>query len=93
MTHHWRVDGSQGHYVHHTTADSGRGTDSIGVGLNEDVLGPFSSARLAQVVANALNNAYALGSSDRLDAVRRERSAAAEGRFTRGPEPPASTDR
>ena len=62
--HHWRRDGSQGHYVHHTTADSGRGTDAIGVGLSEDVLGPFSSAKLAGQVADALNNAYRLGWDD-----------------------------
>lgn len=64
MTHYWRIDGSQGHYVHHTTSPSRRGTDSIGVGAGEDVLGPFPSAKLAQQIANALNNAYKAGKEE-----------------------------
>lgn len=62
--HHWRRGGSEGRYVHHSSDDAGHGTDSIGVGLGEDVLGPFSSARLAGQVADALNNAYRLGWDD-----------------------------
>ena len=61
MSHYWRAGGSQGHYVHHTASESRRGTDSIGVGPGEDVLGPFGSAKLAQQVATALNNAYLAG--------------------------------
>jgi hypothetical protein len=37
------------------------GCDTIGVGLGNDVLGPFPSAKLARKVADALNEAYALG--------------------------------
>ena len=65
MTHYWRIDGTQSRYVHHTAAESRRGTDAAGVGAGEDVLGPFGSARLAQKVANALNNAYLAGQQDK----------------------------
>lgn len=62
MTHTWQAGGSQARWVHHSSG--GSGTDSIGVGLGEDVLGPFSSRKLAVTVADALNNAYRLGWDD-----------------------------
>jgi hypothetical protein len=37
----------------------------IGVGAGEDMIGPFSSGRLARTVANALANAYQAGRSTR----------------------------
>ena len=101
MTHTWKAVGSQGWWVHHSSG--GSGSDSIGVGQGEDVLGPFSSHKLAVKVADALSNAYLAGQrsvpgnseywddydhaeDDGYEDVRDER-------FTRGPEPPAATDR
>lgn len=49
---------AQGRYVHHSSRGYGHGSDSIGVGLGEDVLGPFSSHKMAQGVACALTNAH-----------------------------------
>lgn len=43
MTHTWNAGGSNGRWVHHSSGYSS-GSDSIGVGLGEDVLGPFSRA-------------------------------------------------
>lgn len=57
--HTWRADGSQGKYVHHSSAPGGRGSDTVG-GVS-DVLGPFPSQKLAIAVAAELNNAYELG--------------------------------
>lgn len=70
MTHNhtWKAAGSNGAWVHHSAG--GSGTDSIGVGLNEDVLGPFGTSHRrggqtqAEMVADALNNAHAAGKRD-----------------------------
>ncbi len=66
LTHHWYNAGTQGRWVHHTSrydpkTGHSHGSDSIGVGLGEDILGPFPSARLARKVADAMNRAFALG--------------------------------
>jgi len=61
-THTWRVGGTGGHWVHHSSG--GSGCDSIGVGLGQDVIGPFGSVKLARKVADALNSAYELGFRD-----------------------------
>lgn len=66
MTHTWKAAGSGGRWVHHSSRADGTGSDSIGVGLGEDVLGPFTSRKMARVVADALNNAYQLGKKDGL---------------------------
>jgi hypothetical protein len=70
MTHYWKPGGSHGQWVLHSSAGkAGDASDSAGVGLGEDVLGPFSTRRtggktLAETVADALNNAYAAGRLD-----------------------------
>jgi hypothetical protein len=80
MTHTWKAEGSHGRWVHHSSG--GSGSDSIGVGLGEDVLGPFSSQKLARTVACALTNAYAAGLKDaRVKATPRKR------RLVNGPDP------
>lgn len=66
LSHAWCAAGSQGKWVHHTSRHDPvtghhHGCDTIGVGLGNDVLGPFPSAKLARKVADALNEAYALG--------------------------------
>ncbi len=58
-SHTWKTGGPGNRQVLHST--SGRGSDAIGVGLGEDVLGPFASQKLAQQVAGALENAYLAG--------------------------------
>ncbi|HEY1700759.1 MAG TPA: hypothetical protein VGG75_13685 [Trebonia sp.] len=62
MTHTWKSGGSHGKWVLHSAG--GSGSDSIGVGLAEDMLGPFSSQKLAGTVADALANAYEAGLKD-----------------------------
>ncbi|HEY1705494.1 MAG TPA: hypothetical protein VGG75_37895 [Trebonia sp.] len=69
MDHYWKASGSQGHWVHHSSRGPCSGSDSTGVGLGEDVLGPFSSQKLAREVAAALNHAYEAGRDDELDAL------------------------
>lgn len=62
MTNHtWRYIACDGqHWVHHSSTGH-RGIDSIGVGLGEDILGPFPSRKLAIKVCNALTNAHRAG--------------------------------
>ena len=62
MTHTWKAAGSDGRWVHHSSG--GSGSDSIGVGLGEDVLGPFTSRKLARFVAAALTSAYEAGKKE-----------------------------
>jgi hypothetical protein len=64
MTHTWKT---QGHLVLHSST-AGHSCDSVGVGLGEDRLGPFSSLKLAQTVADALANAYLAGQNEVSDA-------------------------
>lgn len=47
--------------VHHSSRGYGHGSDSIGVGLGEDRLGPFPSQKMAARVADAMTHAYELG--------------------------------
>ncbi len=59
--HAWKSGGSDGRWVGHTS--TGKGSDNIGVGIGENVLGPFSQ-RMAVKLADALNNAYEAGKKD-----------------------------
>jgi hypothetical protein len=69
MTHTWKPGGSGGAWVMHSTRE-GHTSDSIGVGHGEDMIGPFSTRRIAgrklsEVVAGALANAYSAGQRDK----------------------------
>jgi hypothetical protein len=64
MTHTWRATGAYDRWYTEHSSREGGSTDSIGVGLGEDRVGPFGSRRLAQKVADALGNAYRLGWDD-----------------------------
>lgn len=82
MNHTWRAGGSGGKWVHHSSG--GSGSDSIGVGLGNDVLGPYGSVKLARITAAALNDAYELGQrgiapDDVHEALDRAYSAMGEG--------------
>jgi hypothetical protein len=72
MSHTWKAGGGSGAWVMHN-GGGGSGTDEIGVGVNEDMIGPFSTRRpkgggrnLAEIVADALTNAYEAGKRDAL---------------------------
>jgi hypothetical protein len=65
--HTWKAGGSNGAYVLHSSTGLGTASDGIGVGLGEDVLGPFGTRHKGggrtqtEIVADALTNAYAAG--------------------------------
>jgi hypothetical protein len=62
--HRWFAYGTDGKWVFHSSEPASRGNVSDGNGVLFDQLGPFTSARKAREVADALNEAYKLGRDD-----------------------------